>query len=317
MYSQFIHIQCYGVTPRADRPSWSCVDGIAEEGARVPQASRHVPYRAEPKILYGTTPLEAKRLAKENAPRAKDAKGRKLRCDGAVFAAGVVSYPVPKAEIASDPVDQDIYSNWKYLTIEFLKACFGEHLISVVEHTDEQFFHLHFYLVPKLQSDCRLNWPDFHPGRAMKAAAAEAGACKRDEDAAYRSGMARFQDDFHYAVSRFFGHMRYGSKKMRLSRLEHKMRKKIEDDSAREQSELKIRAAELDLTEEKLVQREASLDSTVRRHVEANEWLKSKLSEERACRQRLEAELKKLRGRLMALEGAEAAAGLGCMSPAA
>jgi hypothetical protein len=52
--------------------------------------------------------------------------------------------------------------------------------------------HIHFYAVPTLLPDRRLNVNDIHPGRRMKAAAAEAGASKRDQDAAYRSAMARW-----------------------------------------------------------------------------------------------------------------------------
>lgn len=56
MYQQFIHLGAYGVKPRAGEPSRSCVDDITAEGARLPGASRHIPYPREAPILLGMPP---------------------------------------------------------------------------------------------------------------------------------------------------------------------------------------------------------------------------------------------------------------------
>lgn len=91
MFTQFIHLATYGTRSRAGEPQWSCVDGITAEGARVPQASRHIAYRGKPTLLCGVSPVEAGRRALALAPEARDAKGRRLRRDGALLVAGVAS----------------------------------------------------------------------------------------------------------------------------------------------------------------------------------------------------------------------------------
>ena len=319
MYQQFIHLGAYGVKPRAGEPLWSCVDGITAEGARIPGASRHIPYPREAPILHGASPLEAGRLAKERAVLARDAKGRRLRRDGIVLIAGVASYPTPRKLVADDFVEADFYSHWRNLTIDWLLEHFGEHLVSVVEHGDEEFMHLHFYLVPKLLTDFQLDLPAFHPGRATKFAAAEAGASKKDQDAAYRRGMEMFQDDFHCAVSRFFGHARFGARRMRVSRREREMQKRMDAEAERQRAALDAQRAKFD---GERADAEAALarmgqqliasaniigaatnfegEQTLRAAVSA---LRAQHDAERARREAADAEIAALRARLAAPEG--------------
>ena len=87
-----------------------------------------------------------------------------------------------------------------------------------------------------LRADRRFNVPDIHPGLRMKADAKEAGASQKNQDAAYRSGMSRWQDGFWYAVSRFFGHTRVGPKRMRVSRRQRLMERQMEAEQARRQA---------------------------------------------------------------------------------
>jgi hypothetical protein len=297
-FAQFIHLAGYGVKPAAGEPQWSCVECISAEGARVPKASRHIKYRGEPRILHGVSPVEAGRRAMELAPVARDARGRHLRCDGVLLVAGVVSYPMPRAFVQDDPVEQDIYGHWQQLTLEWLQAGFGEYLVSVVEHADEEYLHIHLYSVPKLLPDGQLDLPKFHPGRAMKAAAAEAGASKKDQEAAYRAGMSRWQDDYHYAVSRLFGHARFGAKRTRVSRLERKMQKAMEDDRARQQAALDAAWAEF---ERKRAEAEAELARRRRQIADAAEH-QDQPAADRARLLAAETELAVLRARLAVLE---------------
>lgn len=245
MYAQFIHLGAYGLTPRAGEPPWSCIDGITTEGARQPNASRHIPYPREPRILAGVSPLEVGKLAKERALLAKDAKGRRLRREGVSLIAGVASYPVPRL-LVDDVVQVDFYTNWQTMTLDWLQDRFGKWLMSVVEHDDEEYFHLHFYLVPNIMHNLQLDLPLFHPGRAIKAAASEVGATKRDQEAAYRCGMEFFQADFHYDVSRKFGHQRYGAKRRRESRRVRLEIKRIETEAERHRNQLEAERAEFE-----------------------------------------------------------------------
>jgi len=233
MAAQFIHLGCYGRQPRKGEPQWSCIAGIAAEGARTPGASRHIKYPSRPAVLLGISPIDAGRLAIDRADRALDAKGRKLRCDGVAFVAGVVSYPVDRQVMNDWIADADYYNFWRHQVVEWLKGQFGSNLLSVVEHSDERFVHLHFYGVPPLDDDRKLDLGAVHPGRAAKIEAAAVGAPKRDQDAAYRAGMRRFQDRFHHDVSSKFGHDRFGPRRARVVRQEQLMRRDLDDERAR------------------------------------------------------------------------------------
>jgi hypothetical protein len=130
------------------------------------------------------------------APRRRRAPNlsRKLRKPPTNFGcficpAALASHRQRLALRVSDPVGQRVWlavngrPDWRTTTTDWLRQRFGEYLISVVEHSDEEYPHLHFYLVPKLLPDLQLDLLRFHPGRGMKAAAAEAGASKKDQDA--------------------------------------------------------------------------------------------------------------------------------------
>ena len=304
--SQFNHLGGYGRAPRKGEPKWSCIAGIAREGARVPGACNHLRYRAEPLVIFGISPIEAGRLATERADQGFDLgrRRRRLRRDGVAFLAGVVSYPLPKKFVEGDPSEKDAHRRWRDMTLNWLIKIFGEHLQRVVEHADENFLHLHYYVVPKLLPDDRLNLHEIHPGRRMKRDAAETGASKKDQDAAYRSGMSRFQDDFYFEVSRNFGHDRDGPRRMRVSRMQHKMQTAMEQEGVRQQvafaaeraafdREIAQRRAELD---REYARRMAEADQRERQSAEANAdlraactLLKGRFIAERAGRQAAEA----------------------------
>ncbi|WP_156381022.1 plasmid recombination protein [Pseudolabrys sp. Root1462] len=234
---QFLHLGSCGRFPRSGEPSWSCIEGITAEGARSPGASNHIRYPAQPKVIDGVSPIEAGRLAIERADQARDEgkKLRRLRRDGVCLLAGVVSYPWDHQSLCDDPVDSDVYSLWQQMVLAWLRQQFGHHLKSVVEHRDERYPHLHFYVVPDLRDDGRLDINQVHPGRRAKAAAAADGAEPKHRDRAYRQGMRQWQDTFHRDVSAFFRHERSGPRRQRVNRLQWKMEQAI---AAKEKSML-------------------------------------------------------------------------------
>jgi Fe-S cluster assembly scaffold protein SufB len=314
--SQFHHLGGFGRSPRKNAPQWSCIAGITREGARIPGAANHIKYPRAPKLLYGCSPLEAGRLATERADQAYDhgRRRRRLRRDGIALLAAVASYPVPRHVVENDSAEQATYRRWSKMTLDWTIEVFGEHLLSVVEHADENFLHLHYYVVPKLRPDGRLDLHEIHPGRRAKRDAAEVNACKKYQDAAYRSAMARWQDDYWYEVSRNFGHGRYGPKRARVSRMRHMMEKRMEEAKARQEADL---AAECEKFEREMAQRRAEQDraplqivAAVRQDYEtaigmlrvACVALKGRVDAERAGRQAAEAEAERLRARLAALE---------------
>jgi hypothetical protein len=307
--SQFHHLGGYGRSPRKNAPKWSCIAGITREGARIPGAANHIKYPSTPKLLYGCSPLEAGRLAAERADQAYDhgRRRRRLRCDGIALLAGVASYPVPRHVVENDPAEQATYRRWSKMTLDWAIEVFGEHLRSVVEHADENFLHLHYYVVPKLRPDGRLDLHEIHPGRRAKRDAAEVDACKKYQDAAYRSAMARWQDDYWYEVSRNFGHGRYGPKRARISRMQRLMEKRLEAEKAAQKAAL---AAERERFDREMAQRRAEQDraplqivAAVRQdYEEANGMLRVACVALKGRVDAAEAEAERLRARLAALE---------------
>ena len=228
--SQFVHFDLYGMASRAGAPAWACVDGITREGARVPGATRHLPYPAEPKLLYGVQPLAAGTIAAERAIEALDAMGRRLRCDGVVLLAAVASYPVPRAlvEAPEQMTEHDRYRAWLSDAVRWFRKSFGETLLSIVEHVDEDYLHIHAYVVPDVGSDFRLQWEAIHPGRAALRTSIAMGEGKREQRKYYRKAMEGWQDNFHHAVSAKYGHARVGPRRRRLDRTEWLLKRKSE-----------------------------------------------------------------------------------------
>lgn len=235
-HHQFLHFGLYGVKPRTGQPEWASISGITREGARAPGAARHVPYPATPTLLHGISPIEAGRIAIERAVRARDAIGRRLRCDGMVLVAAVASYPEPRAvvEDRDAPDAADLYHVWRDAALAWGLGHFGDTLLSVVEHADEEFLHLHFYAVPALGPGDRLMLEAIHPGRAALREAEAESEGKAAQRAAYVTAMQALQDAFHAAVSVGFGHARLGPRRRRLQRTEHLVRR----DAQRQHMEL-------------------------------------------------------------------------------
>lgn len=213
---QFIHLDSYARVgskqKRTDKKTgrstetrkWSARD-IAAEAEREPDACKHVEKPLPPTVLHGVMPGEAVRLAEEWAAESKDAQGRSLRKDGLCLAAGVVSLPAEQA---------DDWALFREATVAWLKDQYGERLRSVVEHTDEEHPHLHFYCVPFAGE----RFEAVHQGRQAAAKNAQEGGQKGAQNAAFRTAMRGWQDDFANAVAARFGLARLGPKKRRLTR---------------------------------------------------------------------------------------------------
>lgn len=247
-HHQFCRITGYGVQPRRGQGAWACISGIAAEAGRLPGACRHVEEVRPPHVLHGVAPVEAGRIAAERADLARDSCGRRLRRDGIVLLAAVVSYPIPRETVEAPEAraERRDYEAWRGQVLAWLGGRFGATLLSVVEHTDEPYLHLHAMIVPDLGPDRRLQLEAIHPGRAALARTRDEGGGKGAQRAAYIDAMRQFQTDFHEAVSANFGHHRHGPRRQRRERPLH----------------LQIRAAEAhaQALEQDLAQRQHALD---------------------------------------------------------
>lgn len=308
MHSQFLHLGSYGRAPRKGTERWACIAGVTQEGSRLPHASRHIPFPAEPRVLHGILPVEAGRIAAERADQAYDATGRRrLRRDGIALLAGIASYPTERRHVNDDPVDQDAYSLWLQKTLDWLRAQFGEHLLSVVEHCDERHYHLHFYVVPSLDERKRLNVDRLHPGRYAKVVALAEGASKKNAERSYRKGMREWQNAFHRDVSAFFRHDRYGPRRARVSRREREMEQRMEAERERMLDDLAQKAAEAENDArrrglERYARPYENLQTVLAAETARREKFERAYAAETLRRRQAESELLDLRARLAALE---------------
>lgn len=205
---QFIHIEAYsrvGSQQKNQTKKRSASD-IAGEAERMEGYCDHVSNPKAPAILYGVSPSSAVKQATAWADTVKDSIGRGLRKDALCLLAGVVSISNDDASSWEDHRDRSV--NW-------LKAKFGDRLISVIEHTDEKHPHIHFYCVPKAGE----KFSELHPGHK---ASSKVKDIKSKQNAAYIEAMRQFQDDFHKDVACKVGLSRLGPGKRRLARGEWK-----------------------------------------------------------------------------------------------
>lgn len=159
----------------------------------------------------------------------KDNLGRRIKTDKNILLAGVVSYPKPRLADNWTADDKQNYELFKEQSIEFMKEKWGENLLCVLEHTDEQYPHLHFYVANKSRI---ASTPELHPGFAenirleKEAKAVNKPVNKKEQVSAFKSAMITFQDDFYKTVSVYCGLDRLGPKVQRMNRPEWKERKK-------------------------------------------------------------------------------------------
>lgn len=209
------------------RKGWNAKD-IRDEAERRPNAIPHIEKPEPPIVLYGVTPTEVlKRIAVEISERKKqlladNAAGKKIkriRKDQRVQIAGVVSYPVDWNSVRKSSTETATHIAWNNDVIEFLRdhyAAVGGELVSVLEHTDEPFPHLHFYVLPIASTT--FNARQIHDGWRLKLDARANHLSKDEEEAAYSRGNTIFQDAFYLKVSQKYGHVRHKAKRPRVAR---------------------------------------------------------------------------------------------------
>uniref|UniRef100_UPI000B0ACA58 plasmid recombination protein n=2 Tax=Pseudomonas abietaniphila TaxID=89065 RepID=UPI000B0ACA58 len=209
---QFIHINSYSLTtPKKAKEGGHSVKSIVAEANRVPGNHPHVKEPLPPVLLHGKSLDDLEQTCESWAASMTDAKGRKLRKDALCLVAGVVSAP---AEIG------DGWQAFRDESVAWLKRKYGDQLQTVVEHTDEDQPHIHFYVVPKPGA----RFETIHEGRAASDAI-KGTKVKASKEIAYNAAMTRFQDDFGVSVAQRHGMDRLGPGAPRVSRAEAVKRK--------------------------------------------------------------------------------------------
>lgn len=210
----FIHCDVYARQIAKGKKTARTAREIVSEAVREANHVHHLETPGDPILILGSQPDEVLDAAEAMVESEKDPKGRKVRSDKPILLAGVSSFPVRWDEMTAE--ERQAYEKWKALTVDFLKQEYGKNLMSVVEHTDEDRPHLHFYAVNAKVSETR----ELHPGHG--AAKGLAGA---EAMAAYKAGCKDFQDRYWMDVGLPVGLTREGPKRARLSRKEWKAQK--------------------------------------------------------------------------------------------
>lgn len=218
---QFIHLEAYSLKANAQggknakfnkEVKARTVREVLGEALRKEGFCNHVQEPEAPGVLYGDlNAIEALCVDyhKNHKNTDKNGKEKALRSDANVLIAGVVSLE----GIEENYKDWDQY---KINVVEFLKEKYGENLAAVVEHTDEENPHLHFYILPKVGQKL----DELHDGKkaVLELKKKEPKALKGKQNKIYIEAMKAFQDEFYEKVSKNFGLTKIGPARSRVSR---------------------------------------------------------------------------------------------------
>lgn len=135
----------------------------------------------------------------------------------------VLSHPYLWEEVRANSAQAAEIEVWEQRSITWLRAKYGDQLLSVVRHTDEAHPHLHAFLLP---DDPEMRAKSLHPGHTAKAEARakaeaeglDAKASNKLGDRAYCEALRAWQDDYFEAVGAPCGLTRLGPGRRRLTR---------------------------------------------------------------------------------------------------
>ncbi|HCH1566058.1 TPA: hypothetical protein N2907_001686 [Vibrio parahaemolyticus] len=211
---QFVHYEGYAREPSRNNKKQSA-RSVALEAERAEGYCSHV-YKPQSYIqLYGVSPSKAVEIAEDRAKKGTDTLGRKIRRDAQIIIAGVASYPI-RASICN--IKDKGFVEWLNLNHRFLKETWGSRYISNVLHIDEEYFHIHFYIVPELDENGFFNVSQIHHGISSRDRIKDRPL--KEKNRAYKMAMIEFQNSYYEAVGIPTGLTRLGASSRRLTRKE-------------------------------------------------------------------------------------------------
>lgn len=231
---QFIRIELFSRKGKDGRSTGF----IFDEVSRLPSASLHVREPRAPIVVHGLGPDALRALhdcrAAEARTEVKGGKARAIRQDQNTLVTVILSHPATTEEYFAQPEIATAVHYWEARSIAWLRSQYGERLVSVIRHTDESHPHLHAYILP---DDPAMTAAQLHPGFQAKAVAKAGGlrpeeddkAVSKRADAAYKSAMRMWLDDYHLRVAQPCGLTRLGPGKRRLTRDQWQQEKRQAD----------------------------------------------------------------------------------------
>jgi len=223
-------MQAFSIKPNRQG---NCIEQVLAEAIREAKFSTHIDDPKPPTIIYGVDLPTLKTLHDEMLDQRKvevKMKGkvryRAIRKDRNTLMTVISSFPVRIADLDKDGTGETrrMYEKWKKLNTHHLKNLFGAKLKTVIEHTDEEFPHLHAYILPDDDPGAFAN--ALHPGEVAKAGAAEKAKSEgltgetinKVANKVYQAAMSSWQDDFYEAVGAPCALTRDGTKRTRKTR---------------------------------------------------------------------------------------------------
>jgi len=301
----FFRIEGYGLEARwqAGKKTmpWRTIAGVAAEAARKVGAASHVKGNVAIELLLGEDPMTLAEFAVDQARRAMNqghVKPGRLSSTASSFFGAVASFPESSRERAEDPSFIERFMEWRERLLNWIQARWGQFRVSVVEHRDEEFWHIHILIVPPVDCQNRLLVGLVHPGYAARGDLEREGRSSIVANAAYNTAMKTFLDEYQREVGAPSGHTRQSkAPRKRVTR-----QQVLIDRQQRERTlELREEERALILASDSLQKQAASLEVQIAAAAKAEHGFAAELANLERQRQQLDRE----RGALRATSTAE------------
>ena len=222
MQCAFSRYQTFSRVPSRNRGKRSnetarSVEDILSEAGRKTGFCNHVAEPKPPIMLYGSGLDAVRERVRTLTDGAVDRRGHRVRQDALVMLGAVMSWPVPKAATFDGGAMEAEYRRWRELVVAFCRESWGDCLVTVAEHVDEEYPHIHAYAVP-FQRDCQVDIGDVDLAAAADRRVRNAGGSRCAQMTAHNAEKRAYQDRYHQMCGAVFGHLRVGPKRARLSR---------------------------------------------------------------------------------------------------
>jgi hypothetical protein len=194
---QFVHVNGYGLNLAATRKKEARTFGqVVGEMLRHPGHCAHVAQPRKPVHVIGHDPKKVLGWVQRQHTR-QTVNGRHLRKDAWVALVGVSSWPVAAEQVRTSIAEANRFKIWQVRDVAWLRRQFPTAAaFLVVLHTDENFFHHHWVVVPEHLSLT----VDYHPGHRAKRLAVAAGKMPSAANKDYCAAMRAWQDSYFEEV---------------------------------------------------------------------------------------------------------------------
>lgn len=298
----FIHCETYSRKPNKAGQS---VEQVIAEGLRDGAFHSHIPSPHPPIVLLGSASsfkeLHDTHVARRSTSVTRDSQNtrRAIRKDRHTLFTVIASYPVKTAMVNSLDKEVERLKSWAKKTCRWVKQKYGEQLKVALLHIDEEYPHIHFWLLP---DDPGANAKTLHPGKRakleteakLKLEGTPARTSVKLGNQAFKQAMRAWIDDYFLNVGAELGFHRDGPRRRRLGSAQYQAEKA----TLAAYCELEERSAELRNVVARLQAQKQEAEQEIEEMKKASRktelYLKSRLSELQRFEERAERYQQKL-----------------------